>query len=343
MLNECGTISKTMSFETSLGETNSELRSSRACGKCDEVYDFQQIIGEGTFSTVVKATHNASKVARAIKVIDLEKMQTGDRQWRIQNEITLHKRCQHAHIVKLHETFESEVDACLVMELCGGGELFERIVERGYFAEHDAARTMRQITSAVSAMHALGIVHRDIKPENLLFASSLDDSDIKLTDFGMAKAIEHNEHAVSSGRAFLAASSSGTTAYCAPERLAQSHESKAVDLWSLGCILYFMLFGVPPFYSDKEDEDDADEEIIERVMKGQVHFPENRPISALAKDVILRLLDPDPACRLSADELLHHPWLNNACFSTTCVAHSPIRTRTILRSTINKVTDHETR
>jgi len=93
----------------------------------------------------------------------------------------------------------------------------------------------------------------------------------------------------------LKASLSGTTAYCAPERLNQDTESKAVDMWSIGCILYFLLFGVPPFYSTKEDEEEHDDEIFDAVIEGKISFPINRPISDMAKDLILRLLEKDPS------------------------------------------------
>jgi len=274
--------------------------------RCEEVYEMEEIIGEGTFSNVVRGVHNEHGKKCAIKIIDKSKFQTDKQKWRIRNEIALHRKCKHPHITRFLEYYESDIDICLVLELCEGGELFNRIVEKGCFSEKEASRAIRQITSAVQFLHSMGIVHRDIKPENLLYLTRDDDSDIKLADFGLAKELEPT---AGGGRSMLKASLSGTPAYCAPERLNQDQESKAVDMWSIGCIMYFLLFGVPPFYSNKEDEEECDDEIIDSVMEANVTFPEGKTISALAKDLILRLLEKDPTKRITADEVLMHPWI----------------------------------
>jgi len=291
--------------------------------KCEQVYNFQEIIGEGSYSSVVRAIHSESSVQRAVKVIEFDKMslpKTNDqRRWRIHNEMRLHKLCAHPHVVELHETFETEVDACLVMELCEGGELFDRIKEKGCFSERDAARIMRQIGSAVKRIHQLDIVHRDIKPENLLFRTRHDDSDIKLADFGLA---------LVSTSAAAAALTGGTPAYCAPERFTQSPQSKAVDMWSLGCILYFLLFGKPPFGTDTSDEEAIGPDIEESVSNG-VSFPSRCSLSDSGKDLILRLLNPDPERRLTVDGLLRHSWVQQFELPLLC---EPSPQRSLLRS-----------
>jgi len=280
-------------------------RNNKQIKKCDEVYEMEEIIGEGTFSDVVRGVHQETGQKYAIKIIDKAKFQTEKQKWRLRNEIMLHKKCKHPFVAHFIEYYESDVDICIVMELCKGGELFNRIVERGSFSEKEASRTLRQICTAVQFLHSKGIVHRDIKPENLLYMTTDPDSDIKLADFGLAKEIENKEE----GRNMLKASLSGTPAYCAPERLNQDQESKAVDLWSIGCIMYFLLFGVPPFYSNKEDEEECDDEIFDSVMEANVTFPEDKPISVLAKDLLLRLLEKDPTKRITADEVLMHGWI----------------------------------
>jgi len=305
--------------------------------RCEEVYEMEEIIGEGTYSDVVRGVHNGNKSRVAIKIIDKKKVQNAKQRWRIQNEIDLHKKCVHPNIVKFIEPYESDLDICLVMELCEGGELFNRIVNKGCFSEKEANRISKQILSAVQSMHSMGIVHRDIKPENLLCTNKNDDTDVKLADFGLAKQLEPN------GRSLLKASLSGTTAYCAPERLNQDQESKAVDMWSVGCILYFLLFGVPPFYSEKEDDEENEDEIYKCVMKGEIRFPNNTSISDQAKDMILRLLEKDPSKRLAADQALLHPWLRNFSPSEAKFSNlhkgTNVNGRAMLKSSINRVID----
>jgi len=312
-----------------------------ATTKCEEVYEMEEIIGEGTFSDVVRGVHLESGQRYAIKIIDKAKFQTDKQRWRIQNEIELHKKSKHPFIAHFVEYYESDIDICLVMELCEGGELFNRIVERGCFSEKEASRTIRQIATAVQYLHLKGIVHRDIKPENLLYLTKDDESDIKLADFGLAKVLETRE----GGRSMLKASLSGTPAYCAPERLSQDQESKAVDLWSIGCIMYFLIFGVPPFYSNKEDEEECDDEIFDSVLEANVTFPEGKQISDLAKDLLLRLLEKDPTKRITAEEVLMHPWTKSGQKQSEEVKHylpkanSGQGERALLKSSINRVID----
>jgi len=257
--------------------------------------------------------------------------------WRLQNEISIHKGAKHPFIVNYVEHYDTNEDLCIVMELCEGGELFNRIVEKGCFSEKDASRVVKQITKAVEYLHSIGIVHRDIKPENLLFSTIENDSVIKLADFGLAKQLEYQ-----GGRALLKASLSGTPAYCAPERLSQDQESKAVDMWSIGCITYFLLFGVPPFYSEKEDEEENEDEIIDSVVEGIISFPINRPISEMAKDLILRLLDKDPSKRISAEQTLLHPWIKSVILSEEFEKKPTVssnQVRASLKNSINRVID----
>jgi len=309
--------------------------------KCEEVYEMEEIIGEGTFSNVVRGVHNDNGKKCAIKIVDKLKCSTEKQKWRLRNEIALHRKCKHANITQFLEYYESDIDICLVMELCEGGELFNRIVEKGRYSEKEASRAIRQITQAVQFLHSMGIVHRDIKPENILYKTKDEDSEIKLADFGLAKELEPT---AGGGRSMLKASLSGTPAYCAPERLSQDQESKAVDMWSIGCIMYFLLFGVPPFYSNKEDEEECDDEIFDSVLEAVVTFPEGKTISPLAKDILLRLLEKDPTKRMSADEVLMHPWIKSSQKQSDEILSISSKGRTkeersLLKSSINKVID----
>jgi serine/threonine protein kinase len=129
------------------------------------------------------------------------------------------------------------------MELVTGGELFDRIVEKGSYTEKDAADLIKQVLSAVAYMHDSGVVHRDLKPENLLYHSPDEDSKIMISDFGLSKMEDSG----------IMATACGTPGYVAPEVLAQKPYGKEVDVWSIGVISYILLCGYPPFY----DENDA--------------------------------------------------------------------------------------
>lgn len=317
-------------------------RNNSRLARCEQVYEFEEIVGSGTFSDVVCGVHGDTSQRFAIKIIDKEKVQTEKQRWRLRNEIFLHKRSKHPNIVNFVEYFESDIDICIVMELCEGGELFNRIVEKKTFSEKETSGIIKQISSAAQYLHSLGIVHRDIKPENLVFTSP-DGDEIKLADFGLAKQIEMEND----GRLMLKASMSGTTAYCAPERLSQEQEGKAVDMWSIGCIMYFMLFGVPPFYSEKDDDEENEDEIFDSVLEGAVQFPEGKSISDLGKDLLLRLLEKDPNRRITADEVLIHPWIRSHSLSSTSqklnLHHIGNRNsgehRAALKSSINRIID----
>ncbi|RXM92319.1 Calcium/calmodulin-dependent protein kinase type 1 [Acipenser ruthenus] len=170
-----------------------------------------------------------------------------------------------------------------VLHKVSGGELFDRIVEKGFYTEKDASKLIQQILDAVKYLHDMGIVHRDLKPENLLYYSMDEDSKIMISDFGLSK-IE----------------GSGT-----PEVLAQKPYSKAVDCWSIGVIAYILLCGYPPFY----DENDA--KLFEQILKAEYEFdsPYWDDISDSAKDFIVHLMEKDPRKRYTCDLALQHPWI----------------------------------
>jgi len=290
--------------------------------RCEEIYEMEEIIGEGTFSSVVRGIHNKTSEAYAIKIIDKTKIENSKQLMRIYNEIALHRRCsENPHITRFVEYYETDIDVCIVMELCRGGELFDSVVQNGKFSEKDANIALRQLLKAIDFMHSMGIVHRDIKPENILYSTRGKDAVIKLADFGLAKELE-----ISSGRSLLKSSLSGTPAYCAPERLNMEKESKAVDMWSIGCILYFLLYGVPPFYSEKEDEDENEDEIFDSVLEGTVLFPESAIVSDSAKDLIMKLLEKDPSKRITSENALCHDWIKSFARSHSSHSLSPSET-----------------
>uniref|UniRef100_A0A8D3CRG5 Protein kinase domain-containing protein n=1 Tax=Scophthalmus maximus TaxID=52904 RepID=A0A8D3CRG5_SCOMX len=214
----------------------------------------------------------------------------------IENEIAVLHKIKHTNIVSLEEIFESKSHLYLVMQLVSGGELFDRIIEKGFYTEKDASKLIQQILDAVKYLHDMGIVHRDLKPENLLYYSMDEDSKIMISDFGLSK-IE--------GSGSVMSTACGTPGYVAPEVLAQKPYSKAVDCWSIGVIAYILLCGYPPFY----DENDA--KLFEQILKAEYEFdsPYWDDISDSAKDFIVHLMQKDPNTRYTCDQALQHPWI----------------------------------
>ncbi|XP_067359804.1 calcium/calmodulin-dependent protein kinase type 1 isoform X2 [Channa argus] len=197
-----------------------------------EHYDFKEVLGTGAFSEVVLAEEKRTQRLVAIKCIPKKALEGKENN--IENEIAVLHRIKHPNIVSLEDIFESTSHLYLVMQLVSGGELFDRIVEKGFYTERDASQLIHQILDAVKYLHEMGIVHRDLKPENLLYYSMDEDSKIMISDFGLSK-IE--------GVGSVMSTACGTPGYVAPEVLAQKPYSKAVDCWSIGVISYILICG----------------------------------------------------------------------------------------------------
>ncbi|XP_039722858.1 calcium/calmodulin-dependent protein kinase type 1B [Pteropus medius] len=182
------------------------------------------------------------------------------------------------------------------MELVTGGELFDRIMERGSYTEKDASHLVGQVLGAVSYLHSLGIVHRDLKPENLLYATPFEDSKIMVSDFGLSKIQAGN----------MLGTACGTPGYVAPELLEQKPYGKAVDVWALGVISYILLCGYPPFY------DESAPELFSQILRASYEFdsPFWDDISESAKDFIRHLLERDPQKRFTCQQALQHLWIS---------------------------------
>eukprot|EP00741_Cyanophora_paradoxa_P006671 tig00001030_g6452.t1 len=237
----------------------------------------------------------ADKEKFAIRMMDRKDLDDAS----IQTEIDILSKVQHPHIVSLYDVYQSKEKLYLVMELLTGGELYDRIVEKGSFTEKDASKVIATIGRAIKLLHDLGIAHRDLKPENLLYATEGPDAEIKLTDFGLSKMFKEDQ---------AMKTICGSPLYVAPEVLASKGYDLAVDLWSLGVILYVLLCGFPPFYSDNEAV------LFKQIMKGEFDFPDPEwtEITPAAKELVRKLLEVDPKKRLTADQMLKHPWIAQA-------------------------------
>eukprot|EP01053_Blabericola_migrator_P002701 Blabericola_migrator_1__2700@NODE_1768_length_3821_cov_86_086841_g734_i3_p1_GENE_NODE_1768_length_3821_cov_86_086841_g734_i3NODE_1768_length_3821_cov_86_086841_g734_i3_p1_ORF_typecomplete_len607_score87_73Pkinase/PF00069_25/5_6e78Pkinase_Tyr/PF07714_17/2_3e43EFhand_7/PF13499_6/5_7e12EFhand_7/PF13499_6/3_1e16EFhand_8/PF13833_6/1_1e02EFhand_8/PF13833_6/4_1e06EFhand_8/PF13833_6/2_1e05EFhand_8/PF13833_6/3_3e09EFhand_11/PF08976_11/2_6e05EFhand_11/PF08976_11/4_3e11EFhand_1/PF00036_32/4_2e03EFhand_1/PF len=258
-----------------------------------DLYDVQgSDLGKGSYGSVAKATDRRSGALRAVKTVFKPKIENVTR---LKREILIMKALDHPNIIRLFEVYEDEKHLYLIMELCSGGELFDRIIKSGHLSERYAATIMRQVFSAIAYCHSLNIMHRDLKPENLLFADPSPISPLKVIDWGFAAQCAKN-HRFSSVV--------GTPYYVAPEVLYGNY-NKLCDLWSAGVILYILLSGYPPFHGKDNRE------ILEKVKTGSYNFDTRawRRVSDYAKDLVRRLLTYDPRRRLTAQEALQHPWI----------------------------------
>jgi serine/threonine protein kinase len=264
-------------------------------------YVLGEKIASGGYSTVFRGRHLPTSRDVAVKVLPKARMSEPERK-RLLEEVTIMGRIAHPHILQLHAFFDEPSAYFIVMELCLGGELFDRISDRKVYTEEQARDTARTLASAVAFLHSKNIAHRDLKPENILL-SSPDDATaaIKLGDLGFAKTC-----AKTTGLG----TSCGTPSYVAPEILGGRSYGLQCDMWSLGVIVYILLCGYPPFASSNQAE------LFKMIMGGKFKFGEAwGGVSAPAKDFIARLLVVDPARRSTAEEAMNHPWLQGAARS----------------------------
>ena len=266
-----------------------------------DFYEELNILGEGTYGTVKKVRHKITKVIRAMKIIDKNKISfVGENS--LINEINIVKSLDHPNIMKVYEFFKKDNYLYIISELLSGGELLEKINDSGYLSEEVSSFIMKQIFSAVDFCHQKGILHRDLKPENILIESEAEAKKefftIKIIDFGTSGKLKDEGNDIIQDMV-------GTPLYVAPEILGNEKYDNKCDMWSCGVIMYMMLSGKAPFNGENE------EEIYQCIKKGKYNFDSERwdEISDDAKDLINHLLTYDPNKRFSAKKALNHPWI----------------------------------
>ncbi|KAG4912885.1 hypothetical protein AAZX31_19G115800 [Glycine max] len=237
----------------------------------------------------------------AVKVIPKSKMTTAIAIEDVRREVKiLQALTGHKNLVQFYEAYEDNDNVYIVMELCKGGELLDKILSRGgKYSEEDARIVMIQILSVVAFCHLQGVVHRDLKPENFLYISKDENSTLKVIDFGLSDYVKPDERLNDIV---------GSAYYVAPEVLHRSYGTEA-DMWSIGVIAYILLCGSRPFWARTESG------IFRAVLKADPSFEEAPwpSLSADAKDFVKRLLNKDYRKRLTAAQALSHPWLVNHC------------------------------
>ncbi|KAF6147766.1 hypothetical protein GIB67_006739 [Kingdonia uniflora] len=289
-------------------------------------YEVKDVLGRGGFSVVrrgVNTKPSGGKTEVAIKTLkrsvsdhnigmvsrDKKSLVSGFPIWKqvsisdvlLTNEILVMRKIvedvsPHPNVIHLYDVYEDSKGVHLILELCSGGELFDRIVAQERYNEAGAAVVVQQIASGLSALHQANIVHRDLKPENCLFLNESERSPLKIMDFGLSSVEEFTDPVVGLF---------GSIDYVSPEALSQGRISSASDMWSLGVILYILLSGYPPFHATSNRHKQ------QLILAGDFSFDEHtwKNISSSAKQLISSLLTVDPHKRPNAQELLLHPWV----------------------------------
>ncbi|CAN6980019.1 unnamed protein product [Brassica rapa subsp. trilocularis] len=267
--------------------------------KITDKYILGRELGRGEFGITYLCTDRESREALACKSISKRKLRTAVDVEDVRREVSIMSTLpDHPNVVKLRATYEDGENVHLVMELCEGGELFDRIVARGHYTERAAAGVARTIAEVVMMCHVNGVVHRDLKPENFLFANKKENSALKAIDFGLSVFFKPGEKF----KEIV-----GSPYYMAPEVLKRDYGPE-VDVWSAGVIIYILLCGVPPFWAETEQG------VALAILRGVIDFKRDPwpQISESAKSLVRQMLNPDPTKRLTAQQVLAHPWVQNA-------------------------------
>ncbi|KAA8518194.1 hypothetical protein F0562_015668 [Nyssa sinensis] len=290
----------------------------------EQTYELGRELGRGEFGITYLCTDKSSGEMFACKSISKKKLKTRVDIEDVRREAEIMKRLpSHPNIVSLKDTYEDDNAVHLVMELCEGGELFDRIVAKGHYTERAATVVTRTIVEVIQMCHKHGVMHRDLKPENFLYANKKESAPLKAIDFGLSVFFKPGERFNEIV---------GSPYYMAPEVLRRNYGPE-IDVWSAGVILYILLCGAPPFWAETEQG------VAEAIIRSVVDFKRDPwpKVSDNAKDLVKKMLNPDPKQRLTAQEVLDHPWLQNAKNAPNVSLGETVRARLQQFSLMNKL------
>ena len=276
-------------IETTAGSLLQDIR---------KIYKFKEVLGGGHFGTVRVAYKRKEEPRRyyAIKSISKKNLSPSDLEDLIK-EVDIISGLDHPVIIDFYETYQDEFFFHIVMELCKGKEVFQKIASEGKIEEKKVAIVINKVLNAIAYCHSRGITHRDIKPENILFETNEQNSEIKLIDFGLSRkySVDQKMHTIL-----------GTPYYIAPEVLKGNYDEKC-DIWSIGALTYIMLSGEPPFKGKSNNE------IFMKIIKDPIKFNPYKwnNLSENSKNFIKLCLNKDPNKRPNAVEALGHVWFNS--------------------------------
>ncbi|XP_014322012.1 MAP kinase-interacting serine/threonine-protein kinase 2 isoform X5 [Myotis lucifugus] len=300
-------------------------------GRFEDVYQLQEdVLGEGAHARVQTCINLITNQEYAVKIIE---KQPGHIRSRVFREVEMLYQCQgHRNVLELIEFFEEEDRFYLVFEKMRGGSILSHIHKRRHFNELEASVVVQDVASALDFLHNKGIAHRDLKLENILCEHPNQVSPVKICDFDLGSGIKLNGDCSPISTPELL-TPCGSAEYMAPEVVEAFSEEASIydkrcDLWSLGVILYILLSGYPPFVGhcgsdcgwDRGEACPACQNMLfESIQEGKYEFPEKdwAHISFAAKDLISKLLVRDAKQRLSAAQVLQHPWVQGCAPENT--------------------------
>ncbi|XP_041089769.1 ribosomal protein S6 kinase alpha-1 isoform X2 [Polyodon spathula] len=258
-------------------------------------YNVKEDIGVGSYSVCKRCVHKTTNTEYAVKIIDKSKRDPCE-----EVEILL-RYGQHPNILTLKDVYDDGKQVYLVTELMRGGELLDKLLKQKYFSEREASAVLYTITKTVEYLHSQGVVHRDLKPSNILYVDeSGNPESIRICDFGFAKQLRADNG--------LLMTPCYTANFVAPEVLKRQGYDEGCDVWSLGILLYTMLAGYTPFANGPDDTPD---EILSRIGSGHFNIKGGNwdTVSEAARDLVSKMLHIDPHRRLTAKQVLKHPWI----------------------------------
>nr|XP_029516743.1 ribosomal protein S6 kinase alpha-3-like isoform X2 [Oncorhynchus nerka] len=269
----------------------------RNMSQLSEAYEVKEEIGLGSYSVCKRCIHKATGMEYAVKIIS-----KANRDPTEEVEILM-RYGQHPNVITLKDVFDDGRTVYLVTELMKGGELLDKILRQKFFSEREASAVLYTITKTVEYLHIQGVVHRDLKPSNILYVDESGNAEsIRICDFGFAKQLRAENG--------LLMTPCYTANFVAPEVLKKQGYDAACDIWSLGVLLYTMLTGFTPFANGPED---TPEEILARIGSGKFSLTGGywNSVSAEAKELVSKMLHVDPHQRLTAGQVLCHPWVTH--------------------------------
>ncbi|OVA01103.1 Protein kinase domain [Macleaya cordata] len=308
-----------------------------------DLYTLGRKLGQGQFASTFVCVENSTGNVYACKSILKRKLVSIEFVEDVRREIKImHHLSGHKHIMSIKDAYEDQSSVHIVMEFCAGGELFDRVIQGGHYSERKAAEWTRIIVGVVEwtkiiilfnqqeIRHSLGVMHRDLKPQNFLLVEKDDDFSLKAIDFELSVFFKPGQ---------FFADVVGSAYYVAPEVL-HKHYGPEADVWTAGVILYILLSGVPPFGQILFGlSSETQQGIVNEVLKGELDF-ESDPwpvISDSAKDLIRKMLCSRPSERLTAHQVLCHPWICEKGVAPDCSLDPSVLSRLTQFSALNKL------